>query len=187
MKLIGVLFSALLVTMVQPSSAVACSYPPRVSFPEALPASQHVFVFQIVSAAVVPAVDSTRIVAKIRIVESLKGSPRYTHVAYSNRWCGGNRLDVGHFFVIATSQTGSRLELEPADRNVLDITRAYYERNPTATQRAGLLPAIKRALTGSALPDYFHDRSLEGETQTFTVPPPPPPPANKRCTKRCGA
>jgi hypothetical protein len=168
-----------------PSTALACSLPTRESFPEALPEAKHVFVFQVVSAAVSPAADSTQVVAKVRIVETLKGAPRFTHLVYSNRWCGGNRLDVGHLFLVATSQHGAHLNLGTADRTVLDITRGYYEGNPAATHRAGLIPAVVGALQGKALPSYFLDRSLEEDTQTFTVPPPPPP-TGRPCRKRGG-
>jgi hypothetical protein len=165
--------------------AQACSLPRRDSFAKALPTAKNVFVFQVISAAIAPKNSAERVVAKIRIVETLKGKPSYSHLIYFNSWCGGNRIDVGHFFIVATSQVGSHLELGPADLTVIDINEAYHENNPIATGRAGLISAVKAALAGGKLPPPFLNGEMEEYTQTFTVPPPPPP-SNDKCRKKCG-
>ena len=168
------------------ADAAACSYPPPPSFADSIASATSAFVFQVVSATVETDLatggrNSSRVVATIRITEVLKGSPQFKQVAFSNSWCGGNRLDVGHFFVVATSQSGPQLSMAAADRSVLDITRAYREHDPAATARAGAIPKIRAALSGKALPPGFPTPEQIEVTQTVTMPPAPPPPP-----KPCG-
>ena len=168
------------------AEAGACSYPPPESFEDSISSARTAFVFQVVSAAVetdstTGKPNSSRVVANIRITEVLKGSPKFARVTFSNSWCGGNRLDVGHFFVAATSQSGTQLNMVAADRSILDITRAYREHDPAATARAGALSKIRAALSGQPLPSGFPTAEQIEATQTVTMPPPPPPRA-----KPCG-
>jgi hypothetical protein len=168
------------------AEAAACSYPPPESFAASASSASVAFVFQVVSASVEidPATgepNSNRVVASIRITEILKGSPQFARVAFSNSWCGGNRLDVGHFFVAVTSQSGIQFNLVAADRSVLDITRAYREHDPAATARAGAISKIRAALSGHPLPAGFPTPEQIEATQTLKMPPPPAPPA-----KPCG-
>ena len=160
------------------AQAHACSYPEPPSFKDSLGSATSVFIFQVVSESIAlndrgEPLDN-RIEAKIRITDVLKGAPEFTGLEFSNSWCEGNRLDVGHYFLVATSQDGMDLELVAADRSVLDVTQSYAEGNMEATNNAKLIPAVRATLSGHPLPDGIpRSRDLD-YTQTLQPPPPPP-------------
>ena len=163
--------------LLAPALASACSYPEPAPFIERLSKSRSVSVIYVESARVY--VDpqsgekqSSRVEATIRIVSSLKGDPSFTSLVYSTSWCGGNRVDVGNYFIAATSQTGSTLYLAPADMSLLHLKYGYREDDAYVPHE---VKHVRDFLAnGTPLPEYFSDSYTFGFTQV--LPPLPPPP-----------
>lgn len=158
--------------------AQACSYPEPPGFNDSLESASSVFIFQVVSESLVlndlGEPFGSQVKARIRITDVLKGAPEFTELEFSHSWCGGNRLDVGHYFLAATSQGGMSLELVAADRSVLDVSQSYTEGNMEAANNAKLIPAVRAKLSGHPLPDGIPQSRDLDYTQTIQPPPPPP-------------
>jgi hypothetical protein len=114
--------------------------------------------------------------ASIRIVETLKGEPSKTRViSFSTAPCGGLRLDAGHYFLGVARANSTRVALVPADESVVDITGWYAEGNLEATDNAGFIPVVRRALAGSPLPTEFPSPELMHRSRQIAAPPVPCP------------
>ncbi len=159
--------------------ATACSYPEPPPFSAALSAATSVFVFRVEATRLkrkeLPGeAYSEWVEASIRVVETLKGMPSVAHVvSFSTERCGGLRLDAGHYFLAAVPTNSTRVALMPADRSVVDITDEYAEGDPEATDNAGFIPVVRRAIAGSPLPPDFPSPSLVHRSQQISAPPMP--------------
>ncbi len=172
--------AALLITLLLPSPASACSYPEPPSFKEALESASNVFIFRLESAEVKrKAVGETAytewIEGRIRVTQDLQGdSSLFESVVFSTSWCGGLRLDVGHYFLVATDSSGPTLKLRPLDPSILDVSLWYSELVSEDWYKSDLLWPIFEYLNGKPLPDGFPPR--RAAEYTSSLPPPPPPP-----------
>jgi hypothetical protein len=161
-----------------PTVAFACSYPEPPTFVDSLSEATSVAVLYVESAHVYVdpdsgEPDSRRVEATIRVVSSLKGEQDFTRLVYVSHWCGGNRIDVGHYFIAATKQIGPILRLVPTDQSILHLKYGYPESHPTRVPDE--VKHIQKFLeNGTPLPDYFSDPYFLKFTQG--LPPPPPPP-----------
>ena len=168
--------------MALPIASVACSYPEPPTFREAIESASNIVIFRLESAEVKrkdfpDSSYSEWIEGKIRVTQSLRGdSSKFRTIEFSTGWCGGLRLDVGHYFLVATGDMGPAISLAPSDPSILDITRWYDETRPTESAGTDLLRPIFRYVSGEPLPIHFPP-SLVADYTSSVPPPPSPPPA----------
>ena len=145
--------------------ATACTFPPPPTLKQVLPQAKYVFVFRLESVELQRdrlklGDGQTKAIGHFSIVRSFRGKPTYKHISFATQWCGGNRLDVGHYFLIAASGAGDTIELTLADETVLDITNEIR----------GRPVRLYKALSRGTLPPGFPSRSQSNYTLTFGYP-----------------
>jgi hypothetical protein len=148
-------FALVLATSAMPTSA--CSYEPPPSFGEQLLSATSVFVFRVESLAMTPdsISSSGQLAGRIRVTQVLKGSkPKQEYLSFYIGWCGGLHLDVGSYYVVATSRSGRTLALGPGDRSVLALGGRVQ---PPARDRDqfGILKNVELALRSGKIPQGF--------------------------------
>lgn len=168
-----VIFCCWILSALEPASA--CTYPPPPTFEAVAPKAKHIFVFQVLQLEYRQVQEgagySEWIEGKVRVVETFRGTPKFTRIHFFNGWCGGVRLDVGRSYLSSTNESGDTLYLEPADRTVIDISFEYNPSRPDAVATSRLLQKLLRALEGKGSfrdvpnPTYYE--------LTRTVPGPP--------------
>lgn len=119
---------------------------------------------------------------RIRVVSSLKGDARdFRSVRFSTGGCDAIRLDTGHYFLAATRESGSELDLLAQGRSVIDLKYEYVESAPPERREGQLLRSIRRHLSdGAPLPAELPDMHRRFMTDAFPPPPPPPRAATQR-------
>ena len=155
--------------------AIACSYPVPKPFSQELRLASSVLIVRLESAHLQ---ESGLVLGKIRIVQSLKAPKNkvrpYEAIQFSTRSCGGLRLDVGHYFLVATDDDGSTIQLGPSDQSIIDLTGYYKESRKDESSRTALLHPIYDFLAGRPLPEDFPPDHVSSYTSTLLPPPPPP-------------
>ena len=122
-----------LVVGLLPVPVFACSYPDPIPFNKAIESASSIFIFRLESAELKKktfesGAYSEWVEGRIRITQTLKGdSSPFVSVSFSTHWCGGLRLDVGHYFLVVTDGLGPSLTFGPSDLSILDVTRWYTE------------------------------------------------------------
>jgi hypothetical protein len=148
------------------SESSACSISPAKELREVLPTATNIFIFRLDSSQL--QVDTVKnqiipnsVLGRIKIIRTFRGEPTYKYISYSTAWCvGGNRLDVGNYFLAATYGGGNTLKLYPHDESIIDITR---------TLQWDPVPLIS-ALKKGTLPDGFPSTEQRNYTLTFGYP-----------------
>lgn len=154
------------------SATVACVGSTAPEFSTNVKTATSIFVFQLTAARHPPELMRDEVVGNMKILHVLKGpKPTFSSVRYSNSWCGGLRLDVGHFFVAATSRSGKVLELAAYDQSVVDISTSYYVGVDDPVSYSPLLTELKRAIKGKPLSDLVFDRRTIYYSQVTPAPP----------------
>lgn len=172
--------AALLALQAAPSRVLACSYPKPKPFSELIQRASSIFIFRLESSELkhekFPGGGySEWMQGHIRVAQTLKGNASlFRSVTFSTSWCGGVRLDVGHYFLVVTSARGPTLELRPSDLSIIDVTMSYDESNPSRSVTNGLLKPISDYLDGKPLPVPFPPEDVA--LLTSPLPPPPAPP-----------
>jgi hypothetical protein len=93
--------------------AFACECANGMLDTQAVRESKNVFVFKVMAAAVVPSeAHPHRAVAKIKIIDRLRGTARFDTVSYSTSWCCGLRIEVGGEYMLFTTAVGPKLEID---------------------------------------------------------------------------
>ena len=160
--------------------AFACSYPTPKPFSESLDKATSVFVFRLQSAELKRKTYRSGtyrewVEGRIQVRETLKGAkPAFKTVNFSTQQCGGLRLDVGHYFVIVTTQNGRVLDLLPSDRSIIDISDYYDEAFAERNLQSDLLAPIVDFIKGKPLPPDFPPASVAERTSSLPYPPPLP-------------
>ena len=138
--------------------AMACGVLVFGDFKGELAQAQSVFVFRVESLEL--GTDSEHeglemTYGRIRVVETLKGKrPAFDRLALDTL-CSDIRLDVGGYYLSATSQTGSELRVSTMDVSVLDISPEYEEGMPRRLYDSPTVETVEAYLAGAALPSYF--------------------------------
>ena len=177
--------SAVLAMQAVSSSALACSYPEPRPFNELIQSASTIFVFRLESTELKRkefdgGAYSEWVEGRIRVTQTLKGnSSSFRSVTFSTHWCGGLRLDVGHYFLVVTSDRGQIVELGPSDPSIIDITDSYDESRPSQSAKTDLLGPIFDYLGGKPLPATFPPEHAASLTSSLPPPPPPPPPPSQ--------
>jgi hypothetical protein len=149
-------------------SAWACSEPDVPTFKQNLDSAKSVFVVRLLSAALVDkSQDSRDMAGQIEIVRTLKGRPTFRYLRHNAVWCGGLRLAVGHYYLIATRQSGPMLVLERGDRSIADISDDYRRTSPAKRPDQLWQTQIANYLAGRPLRKGFDPAEIMGRVQAF--------------------
>ena len=163
-----------------PLPVLACSYPEPVPFKEAIENASSIFIFRLESAEVRrknhdDGSYAEWIEGRIRVAQTLKGeSSPFKSIRFSTSWCGGVRLDVGHYFLVVTDSVGAEIKLSPADQSIIDVTTYFDESRLDLSARTDLLRPIHDFLSGKPLPENFPSPYVMEYTSTIPLLPPPP-------------
>jgi hypothetical protein len=175
MKVIAALLACLLLS----SKCYACSCQQDTFSEKEAQAASRVFIFRLVDARIEsdpPKSGYARnpnLNGNIRVVESLKGNNwGVKNVRFQNSSCCGIRLDVGHYFIVFSSQEGDVIDL--SEELVVDINDKYFEGSPENYSEKGIVRKVNLMLRRElsledVLPIYLRKH-------ISTAPPPPPPP-----------
>ena len=162
-----------------PLQASACSYPAPKTFSQSLSEATSVFVFRLKSVELKRKTFSSGaysewVEGRIQVRETLKGTkPAFKTVIFSTQQCGGLRLDVGHYFVIVTTQHGRTIDMVPDDRSIIDISDYYDEAFAERNLKSDLLAPIAGFIRGKPLPPNFPPASVAERTSSLPYPPLP--------------
>jgi hypothetical protein len=178
-----------------PGHAISCQYPIPKSFHDVIQAADQIYVFRLESLAQVKdhgfssKRDSDgkfsqieydeymgRVAGKIKIVRVLRGAPRAQFITFDTSSCGGLRLDVGHYFLVATSANNVVLTPVPGDESILDFKGDYSENAETkVNDKSYILRNVLAFINGKQLPSDFPDYETRSYTQRMTSPAPRKP------------
>lgn len=165
---LGVVLATLLVC----GSAHACSEPEVPTFRQSLDSASRVFVARIVSIGLADSDPGSRQIAgRIEVVRVLKGAPQFRHFTHNAVACGGLRLAVGHYYLIATRQDGAVLALVRGDRSIVDVSDDYSRNYPPKRPDQLWQTDIANYLAGRQMREGFDPREIMERVQAF--PPPP--------------
>ena len=149
------------------ASACECNFDPLTD--DSVRAAKNLFVFRLVSAEIIsddlklPA--TSQISGSIEIVETIRGKPTFKTIIYNTFNCCGSRLDVGHYYVAFSSESG--VQFLGNSGNLVSLGDWYDKKFSPRKD-------IEKVLTKKAtVKQAFIAFSRERIDQT---PPPPPPP-----------
>ena len=175
--------------------AMSCSNPPPKSFHERIQTADNVYIFRLETLAQVkervsysergsdgkfgPVEDSDEYMGlaagRIRVVRVLRGTPHARFIKFSTRECGGLRLDVGHYFLVATTDNGTVLSPVASDRAIIDLRDSYSEQvDRKVNDKQNILRTVLGFINGRRLPADFPTIEMLQYTQSGSTPPPPP-------------
>jgi hypothetical protein len=158
--------------LVASGSARACSEPDVPTFKQSLDSARSVFVFRLVSLGLTDKSQGSRESAgRIEIVRPLKGAPQFQYLSHNAVWCGGLRLSVGHYYLVASRQDGRVLRLERGDRSIVDISQDYSRTYPAKRPAQLWYAQIENYLAGRPLRDDFDPTEIIMRVQAFPHPP----------------
>ena len=153
-----------------PKSAAACMEPEVPTFNQSLKAASSVFIFRITSIGLTDLTKgSSSLSGRIEIVETLKGKPEFKHFTHHAFECGRLNLQVGRYYVVATTQKGPVLNLVPGNKSALDITSDVLDSRPLPKGRF-ITRTIRGAIKGEPL-----DNDLIRELSAYIYAFPPSP------------
>lgn len=162
-----------------PSPSAACSYPTPPTFAQALGSAETVAVVRIESARlkvdrVADDAYMESIETNVRVVETVHGqSAKLKTLIHLPGNCGGIRLDPGAYLVVALRFNEESVALEPDSRRLLDVSDEYRENDPDANADAGIIPLVRSAASGGALPVGFPPAHMVQRTSKQLLPPSP--------------
>jgi hypothetical protein len=156
--------------------ATACSYPKPLDFRQSIEKASSVLIFRLEAAELrrsgTESAYSEWIEGRIRVIEALKGdASSFKILKFSSDRCGGLRLDVGHYFLVATNERGATIDFDPDDHSVLDISDYYSEEDPALSAQGRVLRPIYEFLEqGKPLPVDYPPLVLRNLTSTSPFP-----------------
>ena len=162
MKL-SIVIGALALLVLAGGHAGACSFPDPPHFEAIAPTAKRIFVFQVLTLQYHRDGNAAEWVeGKIKVVENFRGdATEMTSVHFSNRFCGGLRLDVGHSYLVATNITSNPLRFELGDETVRDISLEYNPSWPEPVRTSAVLQRLIRALNNDgSFADVLGDQYL---------------------------
>jgi hypothetical protein len=166
-----------------PGHAYSCQFDIPKSFREVIQTADQIYIFRLESLAEVKDrafseegwidIYAGSVAGKIKIVRILRGKPEAKFIRFSTSMCGGIRLDVGHYFLVATSDKGIVLTPVAADQSILDFRESYSEDGEAKiNDKSYILRNVLPFINGKQLPKGFPDYETRSYTQHFTGPPP---------------
>jgi len=171
----------LVVALFAPSLALACASLPRTPMERQVQSASTIAIFQLESTefrsirlggdVVMPLLEG-----RVRVVEVLKG-PRTSFKRFTlGAACNDLRLDVGDYFLLATTQHGELLSIGRSDASVLALSPAYQGGTRARESNSADLRDVLEFLSGKQLPKRFPS-DARFQTEKYYLPPP---------CKRCG-
>jgi hypothetical protein len=92
----------------------------------------------------------------IRMVQVLKGNAAsYKTVTYSTALCGGIRLEIGHYFLVATRERSASIELGPSSESLIDVTMFFNTLTGRISPDDSVLRPIFDFAAGKPLPRSY--------------------------------
>ena len=169
MKVLSVLVVLIAASLLS-QSAIACSEPHVPTFNQSLKVASSVFIFRITSIGLTDrAKGSSSLAGRVEIVETLKGKPEFQYFTHQAFECGRLNLQVGRYYVLATTQKGPVINLVRGDKSVLDITSDVLDSRPPPRGRY-VTRAIRKAMSGKPLDN---DLIRELSARIYAFPPAP--------------
>ena len=173
MKVLQNFLLLLLGSLLVPLPAHGCSYPNPPEFKEVAADATSIFVMRVLDAQLLDSGDiriRPSVRAEIKTIEELLGdASAFTHVTFDNLPCGGVRLDVGHYYLVFTSQTGETLRLVPADQSVLNITAEYVPGFDEQNHRRKIFATTFALIRGESSADMIDPYPYLGVTGVMRV------------------
>jgi hypothetical protein len=119
-------------------------------FDEVVENARHIVVIQILSQELTERVEFDRplIAGQVQIIEVLAGEPALREIEFSNSVCGGVRLDVGHYYVVFTTESGPVLRLVPADNSLIPLAGEYIPELPAQNYKNRFLKSVRDYVNG---------------------------------------
>ena len=176
MKVIAALIAIVLLS----SRGYACSCMQDSFNEESAKAADRILIFRLLEAKIESDppqsgyVRNPNLNGNVRVVESIRGNGwGVTKIRFQNSSCCGIRLDVGHYFIVFTSQEGDALDL--TEDLVVDIDDKYFEGTPENYSEKGIVGKVNLMLRGEVGLEDVLPRRLRKHISTAPPPPPPPP------------
>lgn len=139
------------------SAAWACVEPDTPTFRKSLDSAASVVIIRLMSLSLVDTAQNSRdLVGNLQTLRVLKGSPHFQLLRHQAVSCGGLNLQVGHYYLVATRQSGNILHLERGDRSIVDISADYVPTIPTKRESQLWQTHFADYLAGKSLPDSFN-------------------------------
>ena len=171
------LVTLLAVCVMTPWSALACTFPEPREFDQIVVAADKIFVIRVLDARLSDRVAHSRpvIESRIEVIETISGHPtRFDTLEFTNSMCGGVRVDVGHHYVVFTSQVGPVLRLMPADNSVISIESEYIPGFSKQNYRYPFLKSVRAFVNkeiSADLVDPFPNIERNGTIQRMDCDP----------------
>ena len=135
----------------------ACVEPDTPTFRNSLDSAESVVVVRLISLGLANTSQNSRDLAgKLQTVHVLKGSPKFQLLRHQAVWCGGLNLQVGHYYLVATRQSGNVLRLQRGDRSIVDISDDYAISIPAKRKSRLWQTHFADYLAGKPLPKSFN-------------------------------
>ena len=158
----------MLILCIAPIDAMACSVVNPMTFGDHLRSGKTIAILQVESLRRIHGVDADKTRGKLRLVETLKGPAAKFSSIEIDGTCNDLRLDVGGYYLIATSQTGSELKVDWAHSWILDISTEYIDGMPRYLYKSPTLDLVQGYISGKSLPSNFPSRAMLSRTHRFS-------------------
>jgi len=146
----------------------ACVEPDVPSFKASLDSAETVVILRILSTGLIDREQNTRDTAgQIEVIRTLRGESQFRYFRHDAVWCGGLRLSVGRYYLVATNQSGPVLTLMRGDRSIVDISEDYSRTYPEKPPEQLWQTQIENYLEGRPLPKNFDPSSIMERVQAF--------------------
>ena len=134
----------------------ACVEPETPTLRASLDSATSVVVVRLISLGLADTSQNSHDLAgKLQIIRALKGSPQFQLLRHEAVPCGGLNLQVGHYYLVATRQTGSILRLQRGDRSIVDISEDYALTSPPKRTAQLWQTHFSDYIAGRPLPKAF--------------------------------
>lgn len=138
-------------------ASLACVEPDTPTLRESLDSATSVAIVRLMSLGLADTSQNSRdLVGKLQTVRVLKGSPQFQLLRHRAISCGGLNLQVGHYYLVATRQSGNVLRLERGDRSIVDISSDYAPTIPVKSKPQLWQTQFADYLAGKSLPKSFN-------------------------------
>jgi len=161
----------LLILSASPLTSLACEEPDVPTFLESLDSAKSVVIVRLVSIGLADrSTGSRNLIGTLETIRVLKGSPSFKQLTHEAVNCGGLNLRPGHYYLIATRQSGGTVNLIRGDRSILDVSDDYTYTGRTHPDRRWQRHFVDY-LKGVPFPKNFNPAPLTWPVQAFPSPP----------------
>ena len=146
------------------SAANACAIVEGMAFADHLKEQQTIAIIRVEALRLDRGEHYESMLGRLRVVETLKGKPaKFTSIEVDGL-CNDIRLNVGGYYLIATSQRKSKLMVGFGHSWVIDISPEYTEGKSRELYDPPVLEAVERYLSGGSLPSDFPGAEVRART-----------------------